>query len=128
MSGFHKLTKVGRKVKAGDVIGYVGTTGRSTGPHLHWELIKNGKRIDPVKQRITAQRKLTGQELQRFYAERDRMRSSLEGDSVYARAQALPEDRKTAYQEEKPVKKTANKSKKKKAEKTAARHTHLTNG
>ena len=128
MSGFHKLTKVGRKVKAGDVIGYVGTTGRSTGPHLHWELIKNGKRIDPVRQRITAQRKLSGEELRRFFAERDRMRENITGDIAYAKAEALPEDRKPAYQEPAPVKKTAQKPKKKKAQKTASRHTQLNNG
>ena len=113
MSGFHKLTKVGHKVKAGDVIGYVGTTGRSTGPHLHWELIKNGKRIDPVKQRITAERKLKGEELQRFYAERDRMRDNISGDVAYARAEPLPEDRKPAYQESETAKKSASKGKKK---------------
>ncbi|MBO4520942.1 MAG: M23 family metallopeptidase [Alphaproteobacteria bacterium] len=123
MSGFHKLTKVGRKVKAGDIIGYVGTTGRSTGPHLHWELIKNGKRVDPSTQRITAQRKLAGEELQRFFAERDRIRTSLEGDVAYAKAEPLPEDRKQAYQEPKPEKKTASKKAKKKNQKTAARHT-----
>lgn len=127
MSGFHKLTKVGRKVKAGDVIGYVGTTGRSTGPHLHWELIKNGKRIDPVKQRITAERKLKGEELQRFYAERDRIRNNVSGDVAYARAEPLPEDRKLAYQEPKPVKKTASKTKKKN-QNTAARFSKPNNG
>ncbi|MBR1778611.1 MAG: peptidoglycan DD-metalloendopeptidase family protein [Alphaproteobacteria bacterium] len=131
MSGFHKLTKVGRKVKAGDVIGYVGTTGRSTGPHLHWELIKNGKRIDPVTQRITAQRKLTGDELKRFYAERDRIRDNLSGEIAYAKAEPLPEDRKPAYQEPKPVKKTAQtktKVKKKATQKTAARYTKPSKG
>ena len=129
MSGFHKLTKVGRKVKAGDVIGYVGTTGRSTGPHLHWELIKNGKKIDPVRQRITAQRKLSGAELRRFFAERDRMRDNLKDDIAYARAEALPEDRKPAYQEPKPVKKAAQKVKKKKIQKTASRrHVKSDNG
>jgi len=128
MSGFHKLTKVGRKVKAGDVIGYVGTTGRSTGPHLHWELIKNGKRIDPSTQRITAQRKLSGEELQRFYAERNRIRDSLEGETAYAKAEPLPEDRKPAYQEPQPVKKAAKaKTKKKNIQKTAARYTHPNN-
>ncbi len=128
MSGFHKATKVGRKVKAGDVIGYVGTTGRSTGPHLHWELIKNGKKIDPVRQRITAQRKLSGDELRRFFAERDRIRENVSGDIAYARAEALPEDRKAAYTEPKPVKKTAQKTKKRKIQKTAGRHTKSNNG
>ncbi|HEX3035361.1 MAG TPA: M23 family metallopeptidase [Thermodesulfobacteriota bacterium] len=39
--------KKGEKVKVGDVIGYVGSTGRSTGPHLHYEMMKNGKKISP---------------------------------------------------------------------------------
>jgi len=40
--------KVGQKVRRGDVIGYVGNTGKSTAPHLHYEVILNNKRIDPV--------------------------------------------------------------------------------
>jgi len=38
----------GQKIKRGDVIGYVGSTGSSTGPHVHYEVIKNGKKIDPI--------------------------------------------------------------------------------
>ncbi|MER3446504.1 MAG: hypothetical protein C4291_06490 [Candidatus Dadabacteria bacterium] len=38
----------GQSVKAGDIIGYTGSTGRSTGPHLHYEVIKDGKSIDPI--------------------------------------------------------------------------------
>jgi len=41
--------KVGQKVKRGDIIGYVGSTGNSTGPHVHYEIWKDGKSIDPVK-------------------------------------------------------------------------------
>ncbi|MEI6881907.1 MAG: M23 family metallopeptidase [Bacteroidota bacterium] len=38
----------GQKIKRGDVIGYVGSTGKSTGPHVHYEIIKNGQKINPI--------------------------------------------------------------------------------
>ncbi len=128
MSKFHEKTKVGRKVKAGDIIGYVGNTGRSTGPHLHWELIKNGKKINPLTQRITAQRKLTGEELKRFYVQRDIMRNNVSGEIVYARAESLPEERKSAYQGSTKTKKTTKKSKKASLQKTASRNIQNHNG
>ncbi|TSE07080.1 M23 family metallopeptidase [Mesorhizobium intechi] len=48
MQKFAVASGVGTKVKAGDVIGYIGTTGLSTGPHLHFELYENGEAIDPL--------------------------------------------------------------------------------
>lgn len=42
------VVKVGQKVKRGDIIGYVGSTGNSTGPHLHYEIIRSGKVINPI--------------------------------------------------------------------------------
>jgi murein DD-endopeptidase MepM/ murein hydrolase activator NlpD len=41
--------KVGQQVKRGDLIGYVGSTGGSTAPHLHYEIIKDGKKVDPIQ-------------------------------------------------------------------------------
>lgn len=127
MSRIDDKVYVGKKIKAGDVIGYVGNTGRSTGPHLHWELIKNGKKINPVTQRITAQKKLAGTELERFYAERNKMRMNLENETAIAKAESLPEDRKMAYQG--PVKKKAAAVKRKKSRvSTASRKTGKNNG
>ena len=48
MSRFAANTAVGTPVKAGDIIGYIGTTGLSTGPHLHFELYLNSQAIDPL--------------------------------------------------------------------------------
>ncbi len=39
--------KVGQRIKAGDIVGYVGSTGKSTGPHVHYEVWKNGKNVNP---------------------------------------------------------------------------------
>ncbi len=40
--------KIGQRINRGDIIGYVGNTGKSTGPHLHYEVIKNGRKINPI--------------------------------------------------------------------------------
>lgn len=120
MSRINDKIYVGKRVKAGEVIGYVGNTGRSTGPHLHWELIKNGQKINPTTQKITSQRKLVGTELNLFLNARNTIREKMADETAYAKAEALPESRKLAYQEPKKVKKTARKPK---TQKTAYRRT-----
>jgi murein DD-endopeptidase MepM/ murein hydrolase activator NlpD len=70
MKGFARGIRKGRRVKQGQVIGYVGTTGRSTGPHLHYEILKNGRQMNPRRLNLPSGRKLKGTELKRFQAAR----------------------------------------------------------
>lgn len=71
MSRFPKNLRVGSRVKKGQVIGYVGTTGSSTGNHLHYEIKKYGKQIDPVKSKLPRGQKLAGSARKSFLIVRD---------------------------------------------------------
>jgi murein DD-endopeptidase MepM/ murein hydrolase activator NlpD len=66
LSNFNKGISKGTRVNQGDVIGFVGTTGNSTGPHLHYEIIYQGKQINPMKIKLPSGRILKGNELERF--------------------------------------------------------------
>ena len=74
---FAKGIKPGVRVREGQVIGYVGTTGLSTGPHLHYEMRVNGTRVDPMRVRLPKGSVLAGADLEAFKRERDRINTLL---------------------------------------------------
>ncbi len=66
MKSFAKGIKVGKKVRQGQIIGYVGSTGMSTGPHLHYEVLINGKQVNSQKLKLPSGKVLKGDERQAF--------------------------------------------------------------
>ena len=70
LSNFAKGIRKGKRVKQGQIIGYVGSTGKSTGPHLHYEVIHNGKKINSQTLKLPSGKILKGKVRKNFEVER----------------------------------------------------------
>lgn len=79
MSRFAKTLKTGSRVRQNQVIGYVGSTGRSTGAHLHYEVLVANKAVNPLKLKLPTGRKLDGKMLALFNQEKGRIKSLMAG-------------------------------------------------
>jgi murein DD-endopeptidase MepM/ murein hydrolase activator NlpD len=73
MTAFARSTQAGARVRQGQVIGFVGSTGMSTGAHLHFEVLVNGRFVDPMRIRLPRGRVLESAMLSNFERERDRI-------------------------------------------------------
>jgi murein DD-endopeptidase MepM/ murein hydrolase activator NlpD len=84
LSGYARGLEAGEKVRPGQVIGYIGNTGLSTGPHLHYEVKINGTFVDPMRIKLPRGRELDGAVLANFERERTRI------DRILGNSQTAP--------------------------------------
>jgi murein DD-endopeptidase MepM/ murein hydrolase activator NlpD len=86
MSAFARNMAEGAKVRQGQIIGYVGSTGLSTGAHLHYEIMINGRHVDPMKIKLPRGRVLESTQLATFEQERDRLDNMMKRTAPPARS------------------------------------------
>ena len=85
MSAFAKGLEPGKRIRQGQVIGFVGSTGRSTGAHVHYEILVNDRFVDPMRVRLPRGRSLDGTILAGFEKERDRLEAMMNSRGAVAR-------------------------------------------
>jgi murein DD-endopeptidase MepM/ murein hydrolase activator NlpD len=85
MSAFAKGMEPGKRVRQGQIIGFVGSTGRSTGAHVHYEILVNGRFVDPMRVKLPRGRSLEGPILANFEKERDRVDGLMNNRNANAR-------------------------------------------
>jgi murein DD-endopeptidase MepM/ murein hydrolase activator NlpD len=88
MTAFARGIDPGVKVHQGQLIGYVGSTGQSTGPHVHYEIIINGRFVDPMRIKLPRGRELDGAMLAQFERERDKVDGMMSQPTRTAQATA----------------------------------------
>ena len=85
MSAFAKGMEPGKRVRQGQVIGFVGSTGMSTGAHVHYEILVNGRFVDPMRVKLPRGRSLEGPLMASFEKERDRLDTQMNNRGSAAR-------------------------------------------
>jgi murein DD-endopeptidase MepM/ murein hydrolase activator NlpD len=85
-SGYGHMSRIaaraGSRVRRGQIIGYIGSTGLSTGPHLHYELYRNGRAVNPMSVKFTERAQLSGSDLTRFKVKLQSMKSVKPGAAL----------------------------------------------
>ncbi|MGV6871442.1 M23 family metallopeptidase [Pseudochelatococcus sp. B33] len=89
-SRFARGIEAGVRVRQGQVIGYLGNTGLSTGPHLHYEVMVNGRFVDPMKIKLPRSDELAGADLAEFAHQRDQVKELLARSQPGSVAAAIP--------------------------------------